>query len=233
MSDDDTKKWSVAAARERLAALSSSLPTSIDHAGISLKAKIPYKVLSFREALIWRTEEVARCACDLLDRDDLASAIILTRATTENAAAIWYLFELIKKQVEVGIDADLDERVMRLLMGSRNNDQLPSAVQVLTMLDRANKVINGIRPSYDALSEYAHPNWSGVSSLFSRIHREEIFTSFGRNPRGSEGPKRMALAALIGSLEIFTHAYDSLSDLMPDFIRACEAELGEPSADPS
>lgn len=52
-------------AEARVSLLAQRLSKIIDPAQISATAKIPYKVITYREALIWRTEELARAACDL------------------------------------------------------------------------------------------------------------------------------------------------------------------------
>ena len=66
---DDVKE-----ARARANALRNSLPQSVDAAALGVMKKAPFQLLCTREALIWRTEELARTACDALERDDLAAA---------------------------------------------------------------------------------------------------------------------------------------------------------------
>ncbi len=215
----------LAEARERVSLLTQSLPNCVDPLGISVKSKIPYKVIAYREALIWRTEEIARSACDMYQRNDLAAAILLTRAASENGAAMWFLYELVRKQVEGVFDSELDVRVERLLMGSRNNSEMPEAMQVLTMLDKAEKAAPGIRKNYESLCEYAHPNWSGTGYLYSKIDKDKILTNFGKNPRGSEGPAGTGLNSLICSLVLFEHAYNAIADILPAFVTACEAAI--------
>jgi hypothetical protein len=75
--------------------LQASLPQSVDVAALGVKSKAPFQLLCTREALIWRTEELARNACDALERDDFAVAAILTRAITENAALTWMLMDVL------------------------------------------------------------------------------------------------------------------------------------------
>ena len=207
--------------------MTDNLPKVVDPASISLSAKIPFKAIVYRETLIWRTEEFARCACDLYQRKDIGSAIVLTRVVTENAAAIWYLMQLIRDANDTSHVKGLDERIMKLLMGSRSNDELPDAVNVLTMLKKAEKSIPGIGilSAYDSLSEFAHPNWSGTSLLYSRNDHDKILTHLGKNVRSAESPLGLGLSSLTGSLAMFEHAYNSISDLMPDFVSVCEAAL--------
>ena len=205
--------------------MTDNLPKVVDPASISVSAKIPFKVIIYREALIWRTEELARCACSLYQCEDIGSAITLTRAVTENAAAVWYLLQIIQDTSDASHVTDLDERIMRLLMGSKSNDEMPSALNVLTMLKKADKSIPGVLSTYDSLSEFAHPNWAGTLLLYSKNDHDKILTHFGKNVRSIESPLGLGLNSLIGALAMFEHAYNWISDLMPYFISVCEAAL--------
>lgn len=212
-------------AKARVQQMTDSLPKVVDRASISLSAKMPFKVMVYRETLIWRTEELARCACDLYQREDIGSAIILTRAVTENAAAVWYLMQLIRGANDAPHVKGLDERIMKLVMGSRSIDEMPDALNVQTMLKKAEKSFPGILSAYDSLSEFAHPNWSGTSGLYSEIDHDEFLTHLGKNMRSIEGPLGLGLNSLTNALAMFEHAYNRISDLMPGFISVCEAAL--------
>jgi hypothetical protein len=56
--DPDT----VADVRAWVNTLRASLPQSVDVAALGVKSKAPFQLLCTREALIWRTEELARTA---------------------------------------------------------------------------------------------------------------------------------------------------------------------------
>jgi len=114
---DDLLKESV----ERCRLLSDGLPKRVDPASISYTAKIPFKAMDYREALIWRTEELARTACEMFVRDELASAVTLTRACMETVAAMWYLKEKIQHVIDTKEVGDINDVLMRLLMGSKND----------------------------------------------------------------------------------------------------------------
>jgi hypothetical protein len=143
--------------------LESNLPKRVDPASISLKAKLPFKALDYRGALMWRFVELCRCALDSFNGGDLAAATILTRAAMETVAALWYLSGKTKSVVDMQTVGDLDEFLMRLLMGSKVNSAMPQPVNVLTFVERVNAQFDGFRQQYDELSEFSHPNWAGTS----------------------------------------------------------------------
>jgi hypothetical protein len=92
----EPRPWArdLAEARRLAARLSASLPNKIDIAQLGVRSKAPFQLLSVREALIWRTEELARGACDAIDREDFTVAALLVRGVAESAAMTWYLLEI-------------------------------------------------------------------------------------------------------------------------------------------
>jgi hypothetical protein len=163
MTDDQDTVADVRAWVDRLRA---SLPQSIDVAALGVKSKAPFQLLCTREALIWRTEELARTACDALERDDFAAAAILTRAITENAALTWKLMDVLDARSKYN-PQQLNELLMRLLAGSKKWAEAPKPVHVLDCLRDMDKKIPGVLSSYDSLSEIVHPNLGGrCRSLF-------------------------------------------------------------------
>jgi hypothetical protein len=85
--------------------------------------------------------------------------MILARSLTETACALWYLRNLVERQVNSGVQPDLDDVVMRLLMGHKGQPDFPEAMNVLTFIDKADKRFSGLRDAYDHMSECAHPNF--------------------------------------------------------------------------
>ena len=207
--------------RKRTEILPQNFPTTLSVADTGVRSKTPYNLVSVRESLIWRTEELARGACDMLARDDLASGILLTRAVTESAAFIWRLKELLETR---GTHApkDLNEKVLEMIAGWKNDPDFPKATNILTHIKHMDKTVSGIEARYLSLSEFAHPNWSGVAGLFSEIDKENYITRFGKGWSKNEGTKEMATNLLIASLDLFTYAYNAISDNMPTYLSELE-----------
>lgn len=209
-------------ARRRVENIRVYLPSSINFADLGVQSKAPYLLLCIRAALSWRTEELARCACDALAKDDVASGILLTRAVIESAAFIWRLKELLEDRRKYTAD-DLCNNFEKMLLGWKDDPEFPLAFNILTALDHMDKQFPGVRDRYNELSEFAHPNWSGVSGLFSVIDRETGTAKFGRGLRRTPAAaKETAAAALRGYLELFEQVYKWISDTLPKFIAELE-----------
>jgi len=201
-------------ADQRCKLLSQCLPKRVDHISISYTAKIPWKAMGYREALIWRTEELARTAHEMFARNDLASAVTLTRACMESVAAMWYLQEKIQHVIDTKVVGDINDILMRLLMGSKNDITSLDAVNVLTFVKNINKDIDGFENSYLSLCEYAHPNWSGTSFLYSKPNSENKWIDYGKNIRGKESVSVIGLTNLNISLMIFERSYNKVDTVL-------------------
>ena len=187
MSDDNDLKARdlMSEIKVQLAELESAKPTRIDGLSISSTSKLPLKVMWFKAALGWRMSELSKTAFDALEREQFASAIILTRAAAESCAALWSLSTKIQAAVKSGAVGDIGTHLMRFIMGHRGDAEMPDAVNVLTCVDRVDKDVDGFRHHYDVLSEYAHPNWAGTVHIYSQPHPGEGTVSFGNYIRGA------------------------------------------------
>jgi hypothetical protein len=211
--------------RGRLELLESSLPTRVD-AMVSPDSKLPFKALIYRAALIWRMAELSRGALENFEKDRLALAILETRAAVETSAALWYLHAKLDATLKAGAVGDIDDFLMKLSMGSRTDtDIMPQAISVLTFVDRVEKDVEGFRHQYDLLSEFAHPNWAGTALLYSKPDPPNLWTDFGANIRGIDGPKQVGVLNLSVALMFFERSYNRVAEIMPAFIELCKGTV--------
>src|ERR1700730_12370172 len=209
--------------RGRVGLLEASLPTRVD-AMVSPDSKLPFKALIYRAALIWRMAELSRGAFENFEKDRLALATLETRAAVETSAALWYLHAKLDATLKAGAVGDIDDFLMKLSMGSRTDtDIMPQAISVLTFVDRVEKDAEGFRQQYDRLSEFAHPNWAGTALLYSKPDPPNLWTDFGANIRGIDGPKNIGILNLSVALMFFERSYNRVADLMPAFIELCQS----------
>lgn len=153
----------------------------------------------------------------MIERDDLASGVLLARAVIESAAFIFRLKELLQTRAQRDPEY-LRAAAMQMIAGWKNDPAMPRAVSILTLINHMERRIPGAQRSYDSLSEFAHPNWSGVAGLFSEIDHEAYATHFGKGWSKSENVKQMAATLLAASLDIFCYSYNAISEVMPKYL---------------
>jgi len=205
---------------QSLAVLESSLPRQVDGFALSQKSKLPWKVLLYREALIWRMVELSRSAFESLTSGKLVSGIVLTRAAVEVSAALWFLYAKVEAVVDSKTVGDVDDYLMKLSMGTATGwpedsspgaETMPRPVKVGKLLEQTEKDIEGFSHQYGVLSEYAHPNWAGTVLLYSNTNKQTAITDFGQNIRKADNAKAIGVVNLSVALKMFQSRYNRIT----------------------
>lgn len=201
------------------------LPEIAAQATVSHISKIPFKVLSIRELMIWRVSDLSESAIRLIDNFNIVGAIIIIRSVIESVSLIYYLNTKVENSIEKKSIEGLDDNLMRLLMGGRLAESKTESINVLTLVDHLSKIAPGVRKYYDDLSEFAHPNWSGSLGSYGTINKEEMKIEFGILKDLNSYPYDIALNSLVASLGAFRIFYNDLADLIPEFSKLCDKSL--------
>jgi hypothetical protein len=225
--------------RLRLESFESNLPKHLDAFALSPDSKVPAKVLRYRESLIWRIAEVGRAAFHEFEGNKLVAGIVLTRAVVETSAALWYLRSKVDDAIKSNQIGDIDTYLVKLNVGiatappKLEEGDFPRPVKIGKFLDQVEKVIEGFSDHYGVLSEFAHPNWAGTASFYSKFHPENLTIEFGQYIRGGDHAKELGVNSLHAALEFFEVTYNNLTDSMPAFVELCQRHLKEQSPNPS
>ena len=212
MSNADRDLWSLQEARSFVEAVAGSLPDRIQVAALTLKSKIPFKALSVRETLLHRVHALASAAVELFEGNRVIPAVILARAVVESTAVMFTLHERTTRFLQDLKINELDDFLMRNLVGARNNPDMPTSINILTLVDRVEKAVPGFRSSYDSLCECAHPNWAGTLGAYGAIDPEKYELKLG--PSGRTAAFSIGVHALSGALMLFHHYYNDSAELM-------------------
>ena len=200
-----------------------NLPKKIYAADLSVKSKIPFKAVPLREVLLYRLTELAEVACMLYEENRIVSAFIMTRCVMETVAMLYWLYKRIEQVVQSNDLGDMDTFLMRAMFGWRDDSMPAQAFNILKAIDQMDKQFPSYRALYDSLSEFTHPNWSGVHGAYARIDKENFAEDLG--PEFTEPPLVIGLLPLATSLEAFKFYYNKLSDMFPAFIKICDADI--------
>jgi hypothetical protein len=203
-------------------ALKMSLIHRTDPAQVSLIAKIPYKALNLKEALLYRATDLSDASCILIDEENFVSAACTTLAFQETLATLYYINGKIKHAISSEDVSQLDETLMKILMGLKNNPDLPDPIDIPIILDLLHREIPIFRVAYDGLSELSHPYWAGTAGIYTKINKEKLWTNFGKNISLKADTRGQIVFALHSGLELLVHIYDELAEFLPKLIIICE-----------
>ena len=196
-------------AKKSASTLHESLPKQLQLGAFTLNSKLPWKATLFRELLLHRFSDFVDVAVELYDTNRIIPAFVITRAIMENTAILYSLHSKTESFIEARDEKVFDEFLMKGMFGSRNRASLLESYNVLTAIDRIDKVYEGTRKAYDNLSEFTHPNYDGVLGAYALIDQEKHITHLGKHHPSV--PIEIGLIPLDICLEIFSDYYNSLA----------------------
>lgn len=208
--------------KSQITLIEEKLPSSIDPAKMSLETKIPFKVLSLRELLMHRISELSLLAYDFFEDEKAIPGLIYTRAVLEATAVFFTLKEKMEITIEQENLNEFDDHISKMLLGSRNEITEIETFNVLTAIDKWDSRGNYIKKVYDDLSEFVHPNWSGLLMSYGKLDKETLILLLGSEHRRGEFPLDLGINSLLAVLVDFINFYDAVGDILPDFIKLCE-----------
>ena len=220
MKFNKTEKKELAKAKQLSRQLSSNLPKKIKATSLSDYSKLPFKAFSLRGVLIHRITELSEVAIELFELKKIVPAIIMTRAVFETTAVLYWLYKSIKQVCATKEIGNIDEFFMKSLFGSKNEERLPESYNILTAINHTDKDFQGYRNAYNSLSEFAHPNWSGLFGAYSKLNQEKIILELGKEVGNI--PLSVALPLLLGALTLFIDCYNEMETYLLQFNEICD-----------
>jgi hypothetical protein len=226
---------------QNLANWGSSLFPSIPLGGLLSRNSTAYKwqslfrVWMLRELALWREHDLMIQSHTLHQQGHVLGARILLRSGFETLATLTYL-NLLMQQV---LDAKLSfhvfgEKTALLLLGSRNNEEMPDAINILTVLGKCDKRYPGLMKVFADLSESAHPNYEGLMGGYSTTNYDEYETTFSNRWMELYGDSHLNVMMLC--IETFHHEYNTvwpdLIEKLEKWVEANDAELEATRGDP-
>ena len=223
-------------ARRWVAELNKLAPQEIKPEDYSPIAKIPFKVATIKEIFLYRVVDLSKITIELINKKRCLAAAILIRSTMETTAMLYYVYNKMNSVVEKNDVGDIDEYLMRVTFGCKEQKDLVKPINVLTAIQKVDKWLNkGIPESpkentknifmgfYDALSDYTHPNWWGAFGAYGEVDSEFLSLKCAT----PNIPISEVVAPLATTLSVFKYVYMEINNLMKAFIKTCESDLKE------
>lgn len=221
-----------ASVEERLTSWNNSLFRTLPVAGlysrnpVVYKWKAPMRCWILRETVFWRQHDLMAQSYLLYKQSYLLGARILLRSGFETLAVLVYLNQLIQQVMDGELSfQNLSDKTSILLLGTRNNDELPNAINVLTVLERSEKKYPGLKNCYANLSESAHPNYEGLCLGYSQIDHSNFETNFSNRWCNLFHEQHLSLMEIC--METFEYEYD---DVWPKIMHRFEGWIKENDA---
>jgi hypothetical protein len=205
-------------------AIASSLPLKVEAAALTFHSKLPFKALSLRELLIHRVAELSGPAVDLFEQRKIVAAVVMTRSVVETVAVTYALHRALSRFAQSRDSYSLDLFLTQTLMGARWSDWKHRSTNILTLIQHVEKEVPGFEASYNALSEIAHPNWSGMLGSFGQFDQATLELRLGARPASTAFAS--GANALSGSLLIFNHFYNDMIPMLHEINSYFEAKGG-------
>jgi len=196
-----------------LADLKASLCRDVDVGGlyarsnVAHKWKAPWRALLLRESVAWRTQDLLEQSHTLYVASGLLGARILLRSAFETLGILVYLNQTMRDVVAGTTDFHaFSETTTRLLLGSRDKSTRYESINILTVLQKANKRYAGLEDWYAALSESAHPNYEGMVLGYSKDDPKIFLTTFENRWAALYGDHHPS--AILACLAVFESEYN-------------------------
>src|SRR4051794_28486315 len=156
--------------------LSPSLPVGglFSRNPVAYKWKAPFRVWMLREAVFWRLHDLMTQSYALHLQGHELGARILLRSGFETLATLIFLNQLIQQVLDGKLNFHaFNEKTSVLLLASRNKEDWPRSLNIVTVLEKCDKGYPGLMTLYADLSESAHPSYEGLCMGYSKIDHTE------------------------------------------------------------
>jgi hypothetical protein len=139
------------------------------------RSKIAWKLAGYQQAVLYRVVMLANGSADAWNAGNLLSSILCARALIETVAMAHYFEQRLDTHIEEKDFAALNVLAESVTFATRNKEWLKEgppwfeAINVLTAIDKLDRLAEGVRGHYDRLSERCHPNYLGHYQLFAAL----------------------------------------------------------------
>ena len=175
-----------------------------------------------REAVFLRFIELAESTFKLYEENLLVGAIVTARSAQETFAVMWYINAQLEHLSRTNNIARFLKKMNRLSLGWSNDKDFPEKINILDCIDSVDKVMEGqFRSHYDLLSEYAHPNYSGTLSVYTKPDHDTLKVEFGSYPRPVERLKNVIEETLIISISLLTSIQRTYDTALKSALEVC------------
>jgi hypothetical protein len=176
-------------------------------------SRIGWKLAIFQQGSLYRVVMLAQGGSSGWNNSNMLSSILCSRALLETVAKLHYLQINLAKHVPTKNIEEISTLLDKQVFSARDEEWIEEgagkATNVITMIDKFNSSVPGIKPHYNFLSECCHPNWIGQQFLFGTSDTVKRITLFSE----SKGRNANVLDAIFGALMTITRFEKMMAEL--------------------
>ena len=177
--------------------------------------KVVWEIQSFVQLTIHRVVDLTNAISEFWERNRPAVSFILTRAILENAAVLFDVTSSIETSVKQSNFPEIHEAIVDRLVGGKHESSPRTVPNILSAIDKVDKVHKGFRIAYDDLSEYVHPNYSGMQWLYGKLNKEKIYLELDAALGANDLTLPAFFIPLASALQIINQTIERLESLYP------------------
>lgn len=205
----------------------------------SWRAKYPFKVMSYVNAMTWRMYDMSNAALTLMRQDAIVPSLCLVRACWENMVATYELEEIVKECCKQEIvPSNVDDKLMRILYSNRYDKDNRyvggehyelfkeyKAKNILTLVQIIEKDYPEVKDFYSTICEFVHPNGDGVCGSYSQLDEDIQTVMFCPQFTQSSQLFPVFITTLSCSIELYLRFTKKIEENIVEFSRLCEESL--------
>ncbi|RLA81800.1 MAG: hypothetical protein DRG78_08665 [Epsilonproteobacteria bacterium] len=149
-------------------------PKEIDVESMGGYDSIVAKYMLARAGLLHRALELAISADNSIENKQVVSSSLLIRALFETVSVFGYMYYKMINFNKIKDIKEFDTSITNILYGTRDGTTDYVSVNILSMINKIDKEYPNYRSTYDRLSEYSHPNFTGASLLYGSPQKDAI-----------------------------------------------------------
>lgn len=203
---------------------------------LGLPSKLPFKLASMKELLLWRIRDLGEAASVSLIRESGVPGLTLVRSLMETVVILYDLKERALGVLDRQDLSGFDEAVMTMLFGGRVEGIPMDATNILTYVKRMDSAFEGPEDEkpigffYDHLCEFAHPNLPGLMGAYGSLDTQSQVLTMSLEGEG-QWTRALGIDWLAFFLSLGLTFYDEIGECFEEFKEYCHEharrELGE------
>lgn len=226
MADRDVEEWLEAIGKSLCPEI--SVGSLLARSAVAQKWKSMFRSITLRETLMYRAHDLLTQSLTLHKQGQTLGARILLRSAFETAAVLIYLNQQTEKVLSGELDFhEWDLKTARMLAGSKDGSTELANINIMTMLEHADKRYPGIYKLYGVLSESAHPSFEGMMRGYVEIDHDEYVAKFSNlwNERYGKGHLHMMQTCLLTIDHEYNNVWSELYEKLESWIEENDERL--------